>query len=44
MTTPLKNLLELDSKKGEDIDPQLITEIKSLLNKNNEVIIWHGID
>jgi len=37
MANPLKNLLELDQKKEEDIDPQLITEIKSLLNKNLEV-------
>jgi hypothetical protein len=37
MANPLKNLLELDQKKGEDIDPQLISEIKSLLNKSSEV-------
>jgi hypothetical protein len=37
MANPLKNLIELDEKKAEDIDPQVVKEIKSLLNKNIEV-------
>jgi len=37
MANPLKALAELEQKSGEDVDPKVIQEIKTLLNKNIEV-------